>query len=263
MSGPLIWIKPDTPLPEAAQALTEPPGLVAAGLDLSVPRLVEAYSKGIFPWFSQGDPVLWWSPDPRMVLKPADLHISKSLGKTLRQIERHQQQGDFNVIVTTDWAFDAVMQACAAPTANREDTWITSVMQQAYQHWHTAGGVHSVETWVDGQLAGGLYGVCLGKMFFGESMFTRVTNASKIALVHLIRYLQQQGVTMIDCQMQTDHLASLGARTIDRAAFIDHVTAAVEQPAIAWGSGWIDTEGAYRPTLPEGTAIPLTPFRYD
>ena len=263
MSGPLIWVDPDTPLPQATDALAEPPGLVAAGLDLSVPRLQEAYRKGIFPWFSQGDPVLWWSPDPRMVLKPADLHISKSLGKTLRQIERQQQQGDFTVIVTTNWAFDAVMRACAAPTVNREDTWITSVMQQAYQRWHTAGGVHSVETWVNGQLAGGLYGVCLGTMFFGESMFTRITNASKIALVHLIRFLKQQRVAMIDCQMQTDHLASLGALTIDRTAFIDHVRTAVDQPAIAWSAGWIDTEGTHRPSLPEGTAIPLAPFRYD
>jgi len=247
MPGPLIWVKPDEPLPRADQALLDPPGLVAAGLDLSVPRLTEAYRKGLFPWFSDGDPVLWWSPDPRMVLVPDELHISKSLGKQLRQIARGQQSGDFSVVVTTNQAFEAVMNGCAARGEHGQDTWITVEMKQAYQQWHAAGAVHSVETWMDGQLVGGLYGVCLGSMFFGESMFTRATNASKIALVHLVRFLQRQGVTMIDCQMQTEHLASLGARSIAREVFINHVSAATDAPPIDWHAGWIDTEGNLQP----------------
>jgi len=255
MPGPLIWVEPNTPLPDAEHGLTEPPGLVAAGLDLSVPRLIEAYRKGIFPWFSDGDPVLWWSPDPRMVLQTHELHVSKSLAKQLRQIERAQNEGDFRVVVTLNQAFDAVIQGCATrgATGRRDaDTWITQEMLAVYRQWHAAGGAHSVETWVDGKLAGGLYGVGLGRMFFGESMFTRVPNASKLALVHLVRFLQEQHVALIDCQMQTEHLASLGARAIDRPAFIRHVRQAVDEAPLDWQPGWMSPAGKRHPGLPVG-----------
>jgi len=182
-----------------------------------------------------------------MVLMSDELHISKSLGKQLRQIAGQQESGDYSVVVTTNQAFEAVMQGCAARGEHGQDTWITVEMKQAYQQWHAAGAVHSVETWIDGQLVGGLYGVCLGRMFFGESMFTRATNASKIALVHLVRFLQRQGVSMIDCQMQTDHLALMGARNIAREVFIDHVSVATDAPAIDWHPGWLDTLGNLQP----------------
>ena len=221
-------------------------------------RLIEAYRKGIFPWFSDGEPVLWWSTDPRMVLRIDELHISKSLHKQLRQIERRQINGCFNVIVTTDLAFDAVMQGCANRGHRGTDTWITADMKAAYQQWHQAGDVHSIETWVNGHLAGGLYGVCLGRMFFGESMFTLVPNASKIALAHLVRFLERHDVTMIDCQMQTEHLASLGARAIERAEFLAHVRHAVNEPGFFWPTGWIDLQGRCHEQLPSGITLQAT-----
>ncbi|UOD51351.1 leucyl/phenylalanyl-tRNA--protein transferase [Orrella daihaiensis] len=275
MASALTWVHPDTPLPPAEMARSNPPGLVAAGMDLGIARLTEAYRKGIFPWFSEGDPVLWWSPDPRMVLMTDELHISKSLGKKLRQIEHLQNNGQFDVIVTTDLAFAAVIHGCATrghPIGAQLDgqpdssTWITPDMKSAYWQWHQAGDVHSIETWVNGQLAGGLYGVCLGRMFFGESMFTRTSNASKIALVHLVRFLEHRGVTMIDCQMQTDHLASLGARSIDRAEFLSHIRQAVDEPGFVWPAGWIDSIGQCHQDLPSGVVLNLTDlsfFSYD
>lgn len=255
MPGPLIWVEPHTPLPDAEHALAQPAGLVAAGLDLNVPRLLEAYRKGIFPWFSDGDPVLWWSPDPRMVLYTHELHVSKSLAKQLRQIARHQHDGDFRVVVTLNQAFDAVIRGCAARGAADgagQDTWITPEMVEVYRQWHAAGGAHSVETWIDGKLAGGLYGVGLGRMFFGESMFTRAPNASKLALVHLVRFLKDQHVAFIDCQMQTEHLASLGARTIDRPSFIRHVQQAVDHAPLDWQAGWMSPTGERHMGLPAG-----------
>lgn len=255
MASPLTWVHPDTPLPEADTALANPPGLVAVGADLGVPRLVEAYRKGIFPWFSDGEPVLWWSPDPRMVLVADELHVSKSLKKKLKQIENRQQHGQFDVIVTTDLAFDAVMQGCASRGQPGADTWITTDMKTAYRQWHKHGDVHSIETWVNGQLAGGLYGVCLGRMFFGESMFTLAPNASKIALVHLVRFLQRRAVTMIDCQMQTGHLASMGGRAIDRAEFLAHVRHAVDEPGFVWPAGWLDAQGQCHAQLPDGLTL--------
>lgn len=253
MISPLTWVHPDAALPPPENALKDPPGLVAAGADLTTERLIEAYRQGIFPWFSEGDPVLWWSPDPRMVLMTDELHVSKSLKKQLAQIERAQSNGRFGVIVTTDLAFDLVMQGCASrgkSTRESKDTWITADMYQAYHRWHEYGDVHSIETWVDGELAGGLYGVCLGRMFFGESMFTRLPNASKLALVHLVRFLSRQGVRMIDCQMETAHLASLGARPIDRADFLTHVRTAVTQRGFEWSVGWIDGSGTCHPEMP-------------
>lgn len=241
MNEPLRWIEANEPLPDASSALSDPPGLIAAGLDLSTTRLDEAYRKGIFPWFSDGQPVLWWSPDPRMVLYTDELHLSHSLKKRLRQMERTPLS---NITVTTDLVFDAVMKGCAQRgTDSTQDTWITDVMHQAYRHWHRAGAAHSIEVWSDQTLVGGLYGVCLGRMFFGESMFSRYPDTSKIAMVYLVRFLKANGVSLIDCQMRTDHLARLGAREIDRAAFLTHVTQAVTEQCIPWSPGHLTALG--------------------
>lgn len=244
----LTWLDIDTPFPPVTQALTDPPGLLAAGADLSIPRLRAAYSQGIFPWYSQDEPPLWWSPDPRMVLKCDDLHISHSLGKRLRQIARAQDQGDFSVFVAVDTAFGSVIRSCARSSADGQPgTWITHEMQLAYEAWHLIGQAHSIETWINGELVGGLYGVSLGKMFFGESMFSRANDASKIAFVHLVAFLKQRGVDWIDCQMKTDHLASLGAQLVPRAVFLEHVHARVRQPDLAWSPGILDQKGQLHP----------------
>lgn len=205
------WLEPDDPFPAVTQALKRPNGLLAAGADLTVERLIEAYRLGIFPWYGAGEPILWWSPDPRMVLVPTELEISRSLGKTLRN--RAYQ-------VRFDTAFRGVMQACAEPREGQAGTWITEEMIEAYCRLHDAGWAHSVETWIDGELAGGLYGVAIGRMFYGESMFSRARDASKIALVHLVRHLERSQFQLIDCQMATTHLASLGAREIPRVRFV-------------------------------------------
>jgi leucyl/phenylalanyl-tRNA--protein transferase len=244
----LTWLETDTPFPPATQALTEPPGLLAAGADLSIARLRAAYSQGIFPWYSQDEPPLWWSPDPRMVLKCEELHISHSLGKRLRRIARAQAEGDFSVIVTVDTAFGSVIRACARSAQNGQPgTWITQEMQLAYEAWHLVGQAHSIETWLDGELVGGLYGVSLGRMFFGESMFSRANDASKIAFVHLVAFLKQNGVAWIDCQMKTDHLASLGARVVPRPEFLAHVHGCVQQPELIWYPGVLNQQGQLQP----------------
>jgi leucyl/phenylalanyl-tRNA--protein transferase len=211
------WLELDDPFPPLTSALKHPNGLLAAGADLSPARLLAAYGQGIFPWYSDGEPILWWSPDPRMVLIPSELKVSRSLAKTLRN--RHYE-------IRFDSAFAAVMRGCAsrgadhaAPNAGETSTWITDDMRAAYQRLHELGYAHSVETWIEGELAGGLYGVAIGRMFYGESMFTRVRDASKLAMVHLVRRLERQGYGMIDCQMHTRHLASLGARAIARSNF--------------------------------------------
>ncbi|MDD5058513.1 MAG: leucyl/phenylalanyl-tRNA--protein transferase [Sideroxydans sp.] len=199
------------PFPPVHHALEYPNGLLAAGGDLSPARLLDAYRHGIFPWFSEGDPILWWSPDPRMVLFPHEFKISHSLRKTLRN-GRHE--------VRFDTAFERVMRACAAPREGASGTWILDDMVAAYCELHRMGFAHSVETWLDGELVGGLYGMALGRMFYGESMFSRRTDASKIALAHLAAQLKRWDFGMIDCQMHTPHLASLGAREIPRSEFI-------------------------------------------
>ncbi len=206
------WLLPDTPFPPVREALTQPNGLLAAGGDLSPQRLLSAYRHGIFPWFGEGDPILWWSPDPRMVLFPHAFKMSHSLRKTLRK-------GAYEV--RTDTAFEQVMRACAAPRRGQDGTWIVEEMVVAYCTLHRMGYAHSVEVWMEGELAGGLYGIGIGRMFYGESMFSRRTDASKIALAHLCRQLQQWDFGMIDCQMKTAHLASLGAREIPRAEFLE------------------------------------------
>ena len=204
------WLDSGDPFPEVERALAEPNGLLAAGADLSLPRLLDAYRNGIFPWFSHDQPILWWSPDPRMVLFPAALKVSRSLARTLRNARFE---------VRADTAFDAVIEGCRQPRRGESGTWITEEMAEAYGTMHRAGLAHSVETWLDGKLVGGLYGVALGRAFFGESMFARVSDASKVALVALARQLQHWGFGVIDCQMNTAHLASLGAREIPRAEF--------------------------------------------
>ena len=196
--------------PPVENALSEPNGLLAVGGDLSPQRLLEAYSRGIFPWFNEDDPILWWSPDPRMVLFPNELKISRSLRKTLKK--DHYQ-------IRTDCSFTQVMHACAAPRKGQAGTWIHPQMVAAYTILHEMGLAHSIETWMDGVLVGGLYGVSLGKVFFGESMFSLVPDASKIAFVHLVKQLQCWEYGLIDCQVKTGHLASLGAREISRVEF--------------------------------------------
>lgn len=205
---------PEAPFPPVELALREPDGLLALGGDLSPERLLRAYRQGIFPWYSAGQPILWWSPDPRMVLAPDRLKISRSLAKTLRK-----RLFD----VTLDKAFDAVMAGCAKPRPDSSGTWLTPEMRRAYGQLHQLGYAHSVEAWQQGQLVGGLYGVALGRVFFGESMFALVTDASKVAFAHLVRQLMRWHFALIDCQVHTAHLASLGAAPVSRSDFIQQL----------------------------------------
>ncbi len=217
MSAP-YWLNPLHPddFPDVSCALREPDGLLAVGGDLSEARLLAAYRHGIFPWYSEEQPILWWSPDPRSVLFPRDLHISRSLRKTLRK-DMFQ--------VTLDHSFAEVITACSQPRKDGRGTWITDEMREAYLRLHSAGYAHSVECWQGSRLVGGLYGVALGKVFFGESMFSRTSDASKTAFVYLVRQLQRWGFGLIDCQVQSSHLDSLGAGLIPRSRFaglLDH-----------------------------------------
>jgi leucyl/phenylalanyl-tRNA--protein transferase len=206
------WLPRHPVFPPVDAALKEPNGLLAAGGDLSPERILAAYRRGIFPWYSPGEPILWWSPDPRMVLFPGEFKLSRSLAKTLRR-------GDYDVRL--DSAFAAVVAACAGTARHgQHGTWISEPMQEAYLRLHRLGYAHCVETWIDGELAGGLYGMAIGRIFYGESMFSHVSDASKIALAHLCRTLEQRGFAVIDCQMETKHLASLGARPIPRDSFV-------------------------------------------
>lgn len=208
------------PPPESAT----PDGLLAIGGDLSIERLLLAYRQGIFPWYSEGDPILWWCPDPRMVLVPDEFHISRSLQKTINR-------GTFSV--TADRAFEAVIDACAEVQAPpRESTWITHEMRRAYIALHEAGYAHSLEAWREGELAGGLYGVSLGACFFGESMFTRETGASKVAMHRLVQLGLQHKWPFIDCQIPNPHLESLGAREIPRRQFLRMLERALKQPTM-------------------------------
>jgi leucyl/phenylalanyl-tRNA--protein transferase len=213
----------NTPFPPPEQALQQPNGLLAAGGNLSPARLLDAYRHGIFPWFNADDPILWWSPDPRMVLFPEEFKISRTLRKTLRS---HVYE------VRSDTAFEQVMRACAAPRGGQNGSWIHEEMVAAYTSLHRMGYAHSVETWKDGELAGGLYGVSIGRMFYGESMFSRRSDASKVALAHLAAQLRRWNFGMIDCQMNTSHLASLGAREIPRAEFIRRLQELIHYPDI-------------------------------
>jgi leucyl/phenylalanyl-tRNA--protein transferase len=223
----LPWLGREPVFPSPETALADPNGLLAVGGDLSVWRLLAAYSQGIFPWYSAGEPILWWSPAPRMVLFPERLRVPRSLDKRLRN-SRYE--------IRVDHVFRAVMQACAAPRRGQAGTWIQPEMIDAYCRLHAAGYAHSCETWIDGELAGGLYGVSIGGMFFGESMFARRNDASKLAFVHLVRHLGANGCGMIDCQMHTHHLANFGAAMIPRAQFLANLKSLImeKQPAQLW-----------------------------
>lgn len=233
------WLNPANPrapFPPVELALREPDGLLAVGGGLEPERLLNAYRHGIFPWYSEGQPILWWSPDPRTVLFPEQLKVSRSLRKTLRQRR-------FDVSLDTDFA--GVIRGCAEPRRDEPGTWITTEIRQAYEHLHGMGLAHSVETWQNGHLVGGLYGVALGRAFFGESMFSRISDASKVAFVHLVRQLAAWDFALIDCQVHTRHLASLGAVDIPRRDFIQRLEAAVQYP---------HRRGPWRFDSPEGLA---------
>lgn len=221
----LTWLqRDDLSFPPLEKAMHEPNGLLAAGGDLSPERLLAAYRHGCFPWYQDGQPVLWWSPDPRTVLYPEELHVSRSLRKKLRQ-------GTFNV--TFDRAFRDVIEGCAGPRSYTDGTWITTPMQNAYVKLHQLGIAHSVEVWQDEQLVGGLYGLAMGRLFFGESMFSHTTDASKAGFVTLVERLRDWGFKMIDCQMPTQHLASFGARAIARQAFAETLAKYLDEPSSA------------------------------
>ncbi|MDR8014293.1 leucyl/phenylalanyl-tRNA--protein transferase [Ectopseudomonas guguanensis] len=221
----LTWLQRDSfQFPPLAKAMREPNGLLAAGGDLSAERLISAYRHGCFPWFQDGQPILWWSPDPRTVLFPEELHVSRSLAKLLRQ-QRYR--------VTFDQDFSAVIGACAEPRAYADGTWITRGMQEAYLQLHERGIAHSVEVWQDDELVGGLYGLAMGQLFFGESMFSRADNASKVGFATLVGKLQQWGFVLIDCQMPTQHLHSFGARAIPRARFAEYLQRHLDLPSQA------------------------------
>lgn len=229
----LPWLADNDPFPPTALALDEfsdAPGLLACGGGLSVPRLRAAYRQGIFPWYSAGQPVLWWSPAPRMVLPVAEFKLSRSLRKTLARFLRTP-----GCELRFDHSFRRVIEACAqTPRAGQQGTWIVPEMVIAYHALHRAGSAHSVETWVDGELVGGLYAINLGRMVYGESMFAHRTDASKIALAALVAFCRAQQVALIDCQQQTRHLASLGARPISRSQFEAHLARQVDGPALHW-----------------------------
>jgi leucyl/phenylalanyl-tRNA--protein transferase len=209
------WITAGSTFPPVESALAEPNGLLAAGDDLSAERLLDAYARGIFPWYSEGQPVLWWSPDPRMVLEVDAFRLPRSLAKVVRN-------GGFEIRVDT--AFGEVMKGCAkAPRPGQDGTWITPAAIAAYSGLHDRGNAHSIEAWRAGRLVGGLYGVSIGRMFFGESMFALERDASKVALVHLVAILRAKGFPIIDCQQETAHLASFGARPMHRLQFVERL----------------------------------------
>ncbi|WP_084005155.1 leucyl/phenylalanyl-tRNA--protein transferase [Gilvimarinus polysaccharolyticus] len=207
----LPWLEPDTlDFPPLDTALTDPDGLLAVGGDLRPERLIHAYCQGVFPWFDDEQPILWWSPNPRSVVEPANVHVSRSMAKALRKTQFH---------VTCDTAFEQVVRQCAAPRAQAAGTWITDDMLEAYSQLHERGVAHSIEVWNGELLVGGLYGLALGRVFFGESMFARATDASKIGFITLASYLQAWGFELIDCQVSSAHINSLGAFELPRNAF--------------------------------------------
>jgi leucyl/phenylalanyl-tRNA--protein transferase len=233
-------------LPDTRQALpagSEAPGLLAAGGELTPERLAEAYSRGIFPWYSTGQPVLWWAPDPRMVLWVAEFKLSHSLRKTVARFARTP-----GCEVRIDSAFERLIGACAStPREGQDGTWIVDDMVRAYSRWHALGTAHSFETWVDGELVGGLYGVGIGGMFFGESMFAHRTDASKIALAALICFCREHGIDLIDCQQHTAHLTSMGGRELPRGDFEAAVKQRTARPA---PEGWTYHQRFWKHLLP-------------
>ena len=230
----LTWLdRASVEFPALNLALREPNGLLAAGGDLSSARLIAAYRHGCFPWYQDGQPILWWSPDPRTVLLPEQLHISRSLRKVLRSDQ---------FSVTFDRNFREVIHACAQPRQHEDGTWITDAIQDAYFELHQQGVAHSVEVWDEHSLVGGLYGIAIGQLFFGESMFSRVSNASKVGFATLVSTLNSAGVGLIDCQMPTDHLLSLGAHSISRNDFAAYLSQHLNTPtAMQWQRAAITT----------------------
>jgi leucyl/phenylalanyl-tRNA---protein transferase len=227
------WITRGARFPSPNTALVDPDGLLCAGGDLRPATIVAAYSQGIFPWFSDGQPILWWTPDPRMVLFPNEFKLSRSLAKVMRQQKFE---------VTFDVAFRSVIESCAAPREPGGGTWIVKEIQDAYTLLHKQGFAHSVESWSGDQLVGGLYGVAIGKVFFGESMFMRETDASKVAFATLVDKLTRDGFLLIDCQQQTRHLASFGARPIPRAEFLQRLAELINSTELD------DSRSAWTPT---------------
>lgn len=230
------WLRASDPFPPLERALDDPNGLLAAGGTMDVSRLLDAYRRGIFPWSSEGQPLLWWSPDPRMVLFTAEFKPSRSLRRRLR---------DNRFEVRIDTACGRVIAACAGPREGQSGTWITPEIRKAYGELHRRGYVHSVESWREGELVGGLYGVTLGRVFFGESMFAHEADASKVALAHLIERLRSLDVPLIDCQQETEHLASLGARPIPRTRFAAHLRELIHStgPPAGWQTGAVGCAG--------------------
>ena len=235
----LPWIESQDPLPPVETAWgmdSEAPGLLAAGADLGVNRLLEAYGQGVFPWFNPDQPVLWWSPDPRMVLQIKDFKLHRSLRKTLARYAAHPQ---FELCF--DRAFDQVIEACSqSPREGQNGTWIVPAMVEAYKALHQAGHAHSVETWLDGTLVAGLYFVCIGRAVFGESMFSTISDGSKMALAALVQVCEHQGIVAIDCQQNTAHLASMGAREMSRAEFLALTHKAKQAPSPNWQEATVD-----------------------
>lgn len=220
----ICWLSPTDPpgdFPDVTGALAEPDGLLAAGGDLCSERLLAAYKGGIFPWYDDGQPILWWSPDPRCVLWPEELHISRRLQQ---QIRNSPAELRFN------HAFGDVIRACAGERKSQQGTWITADMVTAYEQLHTEGWAHSIEVWQENELTGGLYGICIGQVFFGESMFSAMPNTSKIAMLGLIKHMRRFGLELIDCQVESQHLATLGARVIPRGEFIQILGKACDPP---------------------------------
>lgn len=223
-NGRVCWLRPDDPpnsFPPVATALREPDGLLAAGGDLSAERILAAYKCGIFPWYDQGQPLLWWSPDPRCVFLPGDFSVSRRLRQLIRQTHAE---------IRIDSAFPEVIRACARPRRSQQGTWITADMITAYERLQELGWAHSIEVWDAGQLVGGLYGLAIGKVFFGESMFSVTANASKLALHFLAHLLQSGDLEVLDCQVVSAHLRSLGARSIPRDEFIARLYRACAMP---------------------------------
>lgn len=227
----LMWLDESLSFPDTSNALEDPDGLLAVGGDLSETRLLAAYQRGIFPWYSEGQPILWWSPSPRTVLAPQDLHLGRS---NKRLLNKHK------FTIKIDSAFREVVEACAdIPRAGQDGTWIMPEMIDAYCDLNIKGHAHSVETWYEGELVGGLYGVSIGQAFFGESMFSRVSGASKVAFISLVKTLQHWHYQLIDCQIYTEYLASFGAVELPRATFEQRLKCAVQsQGIIDWHSNW-------------------------
>ncbi|MEM9181882.1 MAG: leucyl/phenylalanyl-tRNA--protein transferase [Pseudomonadota bacterium] len=220
------WLAPGQPFPPVDEAFLEPNGLLAAGADLHPATLLEAYRLGIFPWYSPSEPILWWSPDPRLVIEPSNVHVSRRMARTLRQPWQ----------LTLDHSFDQVVEACAAPRPGQAGTWITREMKQAYRRMHQLGHAHSLEVWRDGELVGGIYGIAIGRAFFGESMFRRRRDGSKVALISLCQFLAHHDFGLLDCQVESAHLLTLGAFNLPRSEFCERIAAltARDGPAGDW-----------------------------